>query len=228
VAEGRTLWERLTGANKPVPVEEKFANPARVKIGGVLTLKTIDLMGLVFTVRSREEWTRQVNGNTRTFTDYRLLARPHDGEDVEILLRMIPIANPDPIAKLTHNCVALRKFFECGWDNEDERNGLLEGLNDPKGQMLFAAGTPEQKTFLRINGKEAFDCDVAILADLDGNGKVEENEVRHKKYRMWDFFCKSTLDGQIVTEFLYVHQDLDDKSFVLWLGEEIDLTKIVA
>jgi len=216
----------MTGQNKPVAVEDRYENPAKVKVGGILTLDTIDLSHLLFTVRDRQQWTRYVNGNKRTFTDYRLLARPHDGEDVEVVLRMIPIENPDKLAKLTHNCVALRPFFYCSWANEAEREGILEAVNDPAGELVYERGTPQERTFYRINSKEPYECEVAIISDLNNDGKIEENEVRQAHYLMWDYYSKTVKDGQEVYEFLYVHQDQDSKDFVMWIGEEIDLTRI--
>ena len=223
---GRTLWDRMTGANKPVAVEAgqadlQFQNPAQVKVGGVLTLNVLDLRDLLFTVLEIQNWTRLVNGNKRVFTDYKLLARPHDGEDIEVILRMIPIENPDTVAKLTHNCVALKKFFECSWSDEDERAGLMEGVSDPKGKLVWMKDTPEEKVFWRINGLEAFDCAVDIM-----DAHWDTDETRTEKYKLWDYFCKIQKDGQEVTEFLYVHQDQDAKDFAVWIGEEIDLTRI--
>jgi hypothetical protein len=227
--QGRTLWERISGSNKPVPVEQRYTNPANVKIGDVMSVNTIDHSHLLFTVKELWQWTRVVNGNQRLITDYKLLTRPHDGNDVEIIVRVIPRENPDPLAKYTHHFCVLRKFFECGWQDEAERNGILEAVSDPAGELVYQRGEPNEERFWRINSKLPYDCDVAVIADMNGDGKIEESEVTHARYKLWDFH-RETRDeaNQPITEYLFVHQDQDNKDFVMWRGKEVDPTLIRA
>lgn len=208
-----------------MPIEEQYANPAKIKVGEAMVLNTLDFSHLLFKVAEIQEWKRIVEGNTRSFTDYCLVSV--GDPDTQVILRMIPTSAASDAAS-THNCVGLTKFFECGWDNEDERKGILQGLEDPQGKMVFQAGTENEKVFWRINSKEPYDCDVTILADRNGNGKIEKDEVSHAKIRMWDFYCKNTKDGVEVTEFLYVHHDLQARDFVMWLGEEVNPKDIQA
>lgn len=231
--QGRTLWERMRGENKPVaevPMEQRYENPCKLKVGGVLSINTIDTSHLIFIVQTVEQWKRVVNGNKRIITDYRVRAVSHDGGGpVELLVRVIPRENPDPHTKYTHHFVVLKKFFECGWNDENERKGILEAVSDPKGELVWQAGTPEEAKFSRVQSLHTYDCEVAVLKDENGDGQVEESEVGHHNFKLWDFH-RETKDeaGQPMTEFLFVHQDVDSKDFEAWRGEEVDPSRIRA
>ncbi len=228
---GKTLWSYITGANKPVPesvVEDQYANPAKIRINGIVSLNTIDYSNLVFTVLDLWQWTRIINGKKRIITDYRILATPHNGgEPISLLLRAIPRERPDVANKFTHHYVVLKKFFECGYNDTDERNGILEAVNDPNGELVWQRDTPDEAKFWRIHSKTAYDCDVVIIFDENGDGKVDESEVSHRKYKLWDFH-RNTEDeaNQPMTEYLFVHQDVESGDFEAWRGEEIDQSRI--
>lgn len=219
----------MTGANKPVPVEAKYQNPAGLKVGGVMTINTIDTNHLFFTVQTVEEWKRRVNGKDRIITDYRVRAVQHDADPVELLVRVIPRENPDKLTKFTHHFVVLKKFFACGWGDTDEREGILQAVNDPNGELVWQRDTPDEARFWRINAKVPYDCEVAVLRDENGDGKVEESEVTHLSVRMWDFHRETKDEAdQTITEFLFVHHDLEAKDFEAWRGEEVDPSRVRA
>lgn len=218
----------MTGTNVPeakVPVEEQYENPAKVKIGGVMSVNTIDYSNLIFVVKELWQWNREINGNKRTITDYKLLARPHDGEDLEVIVRIIPRENPD--AKYTHDFAVLTKFFECGWDDEGERDGVLEALADPEGKLVWHKGEEDEQTFFLMN--KTLGLDVNVIADLNGNGEIEEDEVRDEKYDLY-VYARDTLDEakQPMTEFFFVQHDLTARDFAMWKGEVVDPSRIKA
>lgn len=218
----RSLWERITGTNKPVPqvpFEEQYENPAKLRIGGVISLNTIDYNNLVFIVQDLWNWTRVINGKNRAFTDYRVRAVSHDSrDDVELLIRIIPRENPEH--NFTHHFVILKKFFECGWQDEAERVGILEAVNDPNGELVWQRDTPEEARFWRINTKNAYECSVDI---------VLESEIDHQQYKLWDFH-RETKDeaNQPLIEYLFVHQNMGSGDFEAWRGEEVDPSRIHA
>lgn len=223
----------MTGNNKPVPevpMEDQYENPAKIRVGGVMSVNTIDYNTLVFIVQTLEQWTRVIEGKKRIITDYRIRAVPHDGGDaVNLLIRLIPRENPDPANKFTHHFVVLHKFFECGYNDVDERNGIMEAVSDPKGELVWQRDTPDEARFWRINTLAAYDCRVAVLRDENGDGKVEKSEVSNHNYKLWDFH-RETKDeaGQPMVEYLFVHQDTDTGGFEAWRGEEVDPSRIRA
>lgn len=231
-APTRSLWERMTSQNKSVPespLEDRYEKPAKIRVGGVMAVNTIDYSSLVFTVQDLWQWTRTIGGKKRIITDYRIRAVPHDGEAVELLIRIIPRENPDAVNKFTHHFVVLRKFFECGWQDEPEREGILQAVNDPAGELVWQRDTPDEARFWRIHTKSPYECKVAVLRDENGDGKVDESEVDHRRYRLWDFH-RETLDeaGQKMVEYLFVHQDQSAGDFEAWRGEEVDPSRIRA
>ena len=201
-------------------VEDKYYNPAKLKVGGIVSVNTIDYANCIFVVKEIWQWTRNINGNKRIFADYRILARPHDGQDVELIVRVIPRENPEK--DCTHHFCVLRKFFECNYDQEEEREGILRTVNDKNGQLVYKEGQPEEERFFRIHTPSAYYCDVAVISDTNGDGKVEEDEIHHEKWNLWDY-SRETLDeaGQPMIEYLFVQQDLEYKDFVMWRGEEV-------
>lgn len=229
--KSRSLWDRITGNNKPVPeipVEDQYENPAKIHIGEVMSVNTIDYSHLIFVVQNMWNWTRNINGKKHIITDYLVRATPNDGSDsVELLIRLMPRQHPDKANNFTHHFVVLKKFFACGWQDEDERNGIVEAVNDPKGELVWQRDTPDEARFWRVNANIAYDCDVAIIADANGNGKVEKSEVENRHYKLWDFHreTKDEVD-QTVIEYLFVHQDTDSGDFEVWRGEEINPSRI--
>jgi hypothetical protein len=195
-----------------------------------MSVNTIDYEHLIFVVKELWQWTRQIDGIKRIMTDYRIRAVPHSGGDaLNLLVRLIPRENPDVDNKFTHHCVVLKKFFECGWQDEAERIGILEAVNDPKGELVFHRGETDEAKFWRIHSNIAYDCVVAVLQDDNGDGKVEKSEVTNFLYQLWDYH-RETKDeaGQTMTEYLYVQQDTRNGNFEIWRGEEVLSSRITA
>lgn len=215
---GQTLWQRLTKGREVV--EFKYTNPAKAKIGSSFSLDVIGYRDLMFTLREIHDYKRTINGKTINFADYVLLARPIGKEDVEIRLRFMPVAVPD--AQLTHNIVVLTKYDEMGFNQ-----GLDGALRDTTGELIVTENSVDEK-YWRLNGHVLpYNADVAIVRDINNDGKVESDEVENVSVEYWDFSRITTDEAQQqYTQYLFVELDKDSKVQTMWRGEEVDPERI--
>jgi hypothetical protein len=189
--KGRTIWEMITGQNKPVPVEQQYKNPLNVQVGSVVSLKTIDFINDLFKVTKIRSWNREINGNIHPMTDYYL------NKEETLFLRAVPETGDVP-----YRFLILKEDLLLPWSNDVIE--ILEACTYGD-EFYIDRGTPQEQKFIRLGGAMPIPAQVYVLADLDHNGVLEEDEVKKVPITMWDY-CRTTLDeaDQEYTEYLYV------------------------
>lgn len=225
MAEGRTLWDRLTGANKPVLNEQKHWNPFKVRIGCTLHIDMLDYREAFYTVGSLEILDRGLG--RALMADYRLVGKLASKPE-SLILRTVPREGKGGSSKLDFRIIALNLFFECGWDDE-ARPGIMEGVNDKDGEFAINAGSPDERKYWRMHGlKGPEKATVKILEDDNGNGVVEDSEIKTRRIEQWAF-SRTTIDeaNQEVDEYLYVEKDTNTGWLQILIGREIPPERII-
>ncbi len=223
MAKGKTLWEMLTG-RWSTPVEFKFCNPLKARIGNAVMLNEVELRDLNFFIHEIREYRRTINGRQFLSADYVLLARPLHGADVLARLRLNPVADPDRAAGVTHDALLLRLYDETAY-NEDLHNVVKDTTR--KFQVLQDGRVQEE--YHRVNDVTgSYRAHVSVIRDANKDGKVEMNEVAAVDVEYWDYWREATDEaGQPVTEFLFVEMNTSDGWFQLWRGRAIDPQKVL-
>lgn len=233
---GRTAWEILMGKNKPKDVEFRFVNPLELRIGGNVTVNTIDFGRHMFNVEQIWAWDRNINGKTFPLTDYFLRS-----SEASVLIRVLPRDNPN--ADIKHHVLVMKQYYPENTDQPlgwcDESPAILEAANSDSGDFIRFAGTENEIKYWRVGGNIPIPCEVNIIRDLNGDKKIDETEVEKVPYTLWDFH-RETLDEaqQKMTEFLYIQLSGSfsppnkvrggDKTIVIYRGEEIPPDRIMA
>jgi hypothetical protein len=249
-----TLWEIWTGQEeKPEPLEMNFYNPYRVRVGNVFTLDTLDHSELSFRLRNLRQIKRRIGGQSFVHGDYNLLATPHGGEPVNVMLRMIPKENSSDhnVVLLTPNATYgvgmpdtegynqyLREQDELDVGERDNPQATQQDFifqqehidwfyNEALTKLEFydTDADGNEVTYYRVNDvQEPWEAEIAIVEDDDGDGTVEEHEIDYHNIRYWDFWTEFEEDGVKVTEWLIVE---DDNGYItFWKGRAIDPNRI--
>lgn len=209
------LYQKLFKAASGLLVEEKqeslIYNPVEAKVGGTMMIDDIDYVGLTFIIKKIKEY--EIGRNK--FTDYELLARPIDGEDVRLKLRVSP--NDDG-----YSLLLLRLYHESPFDQ-----GLYDVVRHK--DMKFVIDQEDlgiHEEFWRVNDiRSSHKATVKILRDIDGDGKVRADEVTKSNLEIWDFWRNTVLDEVELTEYLFVEMD-NDAMFQIWRGSAIDSERV--
>lgn len=226
---GRTFFQMLKGKLSS-PTELKVYNPLRLKVGDNVTIDAIDLRDLDFKVTAVREMNRETNGYKYQSVDYQLLGSPLGGSATEATsarLRLNPRTVPDPASGLTHNVLVLSLYYECGYKDAQDQ-GLIDAVNAGTGE--FEIDWKGQRKYYRINDLTTpWDANLKILEDLDGNGQVDDDEIRDQSIQYWDYHTE-LLDeaSQPYTEYLFIEQNPEDGWFQIWRGFEINPEKVIA
>jgi hypothetical protein len=232
---GRTGWEILTGKNKPKPVEGQYPNPLELKIGGNVTVNTIDYGRNLLTVGEIWSWDRKINGKTFNMTDYFLRSA-----GANVLIRVFPRENPND--ELKYHVLVMTQYYPkepgpLGWCEESP--DILAAADDVTGEFFNNKGQDNEEKYWRIGGKIAIPCTVHVIKDENGDGKIDTKEVSHVPYTLWDFH-RETLDeaNQKMVQYLYVQLcgkfvnpttvNGGDKTIIMYSGEEIPPQNIMA
>jgi hypothetical protein len=220
MAKGRTLWEMFTGKKDP-PVEEQYFNPIRAKIGNAVAINDLDLKSYDFLVREIRQYQRTIEGQQFLFADYVLRAQPLKGNEVVLRLRVNPAAKD--VAGLTHTVLVLRLYDELAYDKD------FHGVVTDTTKKIEVTEDGLTQTYWRINDvQSSYLAQVAVISDVNQDGKVEEEEVRKLQIEYWDYW-RETLDeaGSKVVQFLFVEMDKESGWFQLWRGEEINPQRVM-
>jgi hypothetical protein len=215
VSMGQTLWERLTKGKEPL--EFKYTNPAKAKIGCSFIIDSLDYKNLIFTLHEIIEYKRNINGKELFFADYVLIAKPigkwNGKEEVLVRTRFMPIEIPD--SQFTHNVILMTKYEEMKFNEE-----LDNVLRDNTGELLITDdSTGEEEQYWRLNDlKNSYHADLSI---------VTNQNVENKKVEYWDF-SRITLDeaNQQFTQYMFVEMDKYYKVQTMWRGQEIDTNSV--
>lgn len=209
----QSLLHRLFGREEPISNERKVYNPLRAKIGDSFSINRLDYRGKFYVFTSLVVLDR---GTGVLLADYNC----NDG-DSSLLLRTVP-RGAVVKDKLDIRILILSYFYECSWDDE-LRAGIMQGVSDPSGEFVINAGTADEKRYWRLYGlKDPQHVKATTYKDVNGNGIVDDNEVKTKELLMWAF-SRVTEDEakQEVTEYLYVEKDEETGWLEIYTGVEV-------
>lgn len=223
MARGKTLWEMLK-EKFTTPVESRFYNPFRARIGSAVSIDTVELRHLNFFLREIREYLRQIRGQSFYFTDYVLLARQLGGEEVLYRLRLNPMEDPGRVADITHHVLLLRREDEFAYDQD-----FHAVVTDGSGRFQVLENGEVTEEYYRINDlTEPHKARVAVIRDVNQDGKVEMAEVERHQLEYWDYWREvPDATGQPTTQYLFVEMDAQTGWFELWKGEEFDPQRIM-
>lgn len=218
------LWKE-----PPKPVEkaeeEKVYNPIGVKVGGVVKIDALDLREHRFTCKEIRELTVALGGKNYRMVDYVLLSRPIGKEDFRVRLRLIP--DDDSRSTVSHRSLVLQLYDELAYDeglhnvvnDSENKNFKIDDDSDPN--------NPVHDEFWRVNDVgSSYTADVKVLADEDGNGKVDANEVSSTQVEFWDYSRMTDVEGVETEEFVFVEMNKSDGWFQIWRGAEVNAARI--
>lgn len=220
--KGKTLWEMLMERFRSDPVEFRFYNPLRAKVGSFVTIDEFDLKDLDFRVEEVREYRREVGSQEFLSVDYVLLARPYGKDEVLRRLRLNPLDNPDRHGGLTHYALLLRLDDEMAYSED-----FHTILKDDSGDFQVLQDGVVQEVFHRVADlRKPYKAKVAIVKDADHDGTAEADEVERTEVLFWDYERDVTTPaGRTVKEYLFVEMDRDSGWFQIWRGDEIDMQR---
>jgi hypothetical protein len=204
-----------------VQPEKSIYNPLKVLIGRSFTLNDIDHTGLNFVCRELRESTVEMFDRINHFVDYHIYARTISGGSI---LRKLRVAPDKRSFDKPYRMVLFSLMDELAFDKNFEAvvrdgTGIFKVDDDEK-------NIHEQ--FWRINDvKTSYVANVKLLEDLDGNGKVDRNEVKSLGVEFWDYQRKSSFDGVDEIEYLLIEMNKVSGYFQLWRGKEISPYKVL-
>lgn len=215
-----TLWEMLT--KKKAIAEFEHYNPLHLRIGNTVKIDTIDTADLIFTLQSIREVTRRIDGEDHKFCDYDLTARPYGKDEARKRLRLIPREEKD--RNFTHD-VVLFEFREEFPYEEGFHDWLKNNFEVVLGDLN--PNDPDPPKYWRVNDlKSAWEAKTVSMRDEDGNGKIDDDELRKGQLTYWDFWRNVNDEGgNKVLEFYNVEMD-QDGMFSIWVGRLIDPLRV--
>ena len=214
-----TLWQILTKKKEEViAVENQHYNPLGVKIGSSAKIDTIDSEDMNFNIRSIQEWTRTIGDEDYTHADYVMVARPFGSGLVKKKIRLVPREDVD--GHMTHNTLLLNLL-----DDFEYHEDFHKQLDFESNQGEFQEG---DAIYWRVQDvREPYNAILKHISDLDGNGTVEEEEVKESKVTYWDFSRETEDEGKNkILEFYIVEMNEETGWFQIWVGSEIDQNRI--
>src|SRR5262249_54045381 len=154
-----------------------------------------------FAVRELREYQRTIRRRRFVFTDYVLAAKPLRADEVVRRLRVLPAGEADAAAG--PQVLLLRLFDEMAYS--DEVHGVV---TDPTGK-IEVTDNDVTETFWRIHDVTSpYKAKVAVVRDVDRDGKVMLEEVEKLELEYWDYW-RETDDAakQPVVQYLFVEMD---------------------
>lgn len=218
MTQGRTLWEMLM-SHFQGPVEFQYYNPLQAKIGSAILLNEIELKDLQFTVKEIYEYKRTINDKQFVFSDYVLLARPLNKDDLVLRLRVNPVADPTKVAGQTYQVLLLWPFDSLAYEE-----GLHKAVTDTTRKFQVIENGEVKEEYYRINDvTQAYRARVAIIRDADQNRRVDSSEVETMILEYWDYWRETNDEaGLPFTQYLFVEMSTANGWFQIWRGREID------
>lgn len=239
--KGRTLFDILSGRNKRdmTPLELQYHNPLDAKIGCTVCFDHEEGMsGINFVIEKIAVYETKLGRETFHHTDYHLKGTSLDTDGfIRLRLRLTPDENVAD--KMGHRIQILDLFDEKGWDEDLYdmlcENGGYDPDYDAEGETSYkdryddeGNELEELRQYWRVeNVPDPYRSDCTLLADLDGDGTIEDDELEHFSIASWDF-SRLTDDenGQEMTEYLTVEMDDDTRYFTFLRGTEIKAFQI--
>jgi hypothetical protein len=221
--QGKTLWEMMREKFSS-PVELDFYNPLQARIGNAVTINEIDLRDYNFFLREIREYRRTIGGKNFLFADYVLLARPLGGEDVVVRLRLNPVDDPERSGGLTHHALLLRLYDECAYN--PDLHAVVQ--DDTKRFQVIEDGQVTEEYWRVHDVGDSYQAAVAVVRDVNQDGKVEKSEVERQRLEYWDYWRDvPDVGGTPVTEYLFVEMDQGNGWFQMWKGSAVDPQRVM-
>ncbi len=188
---GRTLFQMLTGRNRKdmTSQELKRFNPLGLRCGSYISFDhDPDLKGNHFRIARLRVNAIEFDDDLFEYTDYELVGP----DSVRLTLR---VSNPDGNQEI---CLC-RTYMNLTYRRAEEM-GLVEALSDPQGefrilQEVDGTSIPDElvPVYWRVDDHtEPYTVRSSILEDRNGDGTVEESEIRETIHRLWDFHRDTT------------------------------------
>jgi hypothetical protein len=210
------LMDRVRG-----PVELRYYNPLRAKVGSSVMINDVELKDHNFFVKELREYRRTIGGQEFRFVDYVLLSRPLGGEDLWLRLRLIPLEGPDAgrVAGLDHNVLLLSLYDEVSYDED-----FYKVVTDSTRKFEVRENGRVTEEYGRVNDvTDSYKAEVAVIKDMDNDGKVDSDEVETVRLEYWDYSREIKDEaGQPLRQYLFVEMDSASGWFQLWRGQEAD------
>ena len=221
----RTLWEKFQERFRG-PAENAVYNPCGLKVGQRVALDVLDFRDSNWKVEAIEESKFRCGGLGFEHTDYLLaecLPNPRR-------VRLRGIQQPGGQYQLVLFTLYHEQAFDAGIEEHlknTDQTGVFECFED--GKLV--------KSYARIGGaKGAYAAVTRTVADRDGNGRAEHDEIVEGRSMIWDFWSEGVDEaGQPNTEYFVVVIDGGDKDgeavgdgwISMYAGTVIDLGRVV-
>ena len=223
--KGKTLWEmlqeRVHGHGKPNGngATIAFSNPLDLRIGSPVPMAFSNgplFADYDFTVREIREYTRRLEGQLFTFSDYVLRGVNRKTFDADqamtARLRVVPNqagAHDSLLLRLTDEFAFAEDFLAVLKDT----TGMFEVADDPAGA---------KDTFVRLNNlRDSYEAAVLVVAGTTNEGAAPPSHTSTVKLEYWDYSRDmATGEGHTAKEFLFVEMNSDTGWFQIWRGRE--------
>ena len=209
--------------------EALIYNPIGARIGSSITIDSIDCFGKHFFVTEIRDCATNIASHEFRMADYVLVARPLDGKDITIRLRVA--VDTTSTYGVPYKTMVLEQHDSLAYD-EGLHNVLKETDNTGKFQIDHEGA--DSDVFLRCGGvKGSYKAKIVIVGQEVAEVKagyplVMKDSTTEAGFEYWDFSRIVKQDGVDVDQYLFVEMNTDNGWFKLWKGCEIDPQKIDA
>ena len=234
--KGRSLFDVLTGRNQRdmTPLELQYHNPLEAKIGSTVCFDhEEDMSDINFVIEKISVYETEVDRKKFYHTDYHLKGMSLDTEGyIRMRLRITPDENVT--GEMGQRIQLLYLYDEKGWDEDLYdmlcENGDYDESYDDEGTVSFKVDyddegneLEEPRQYWRIeNVPDPYNSNCTLIADLDGDGTIEDDELERFPITSWDFSRLTDDENeQEITEYLTVEMDDDTRYFTFLRGTDI-------
>lgn len=241
--KGRTIWEIITGQNKKdmTPLELQYHNPLGAKVGCTLTFANRpEYAGVYFVIEKIVVYKTTIRNKDFFMTDYCCKGNARDWDKPErVRLRLIP--DEDSMNELGHQCQLLKVYADFDYDKEFEEYVQANGGHlpewDAEDEVTFKVNYEHYEDevameqpwrYWRVDDVvDPYEARATTLADDDGSGTIEDDELEHASVTYWDFH-RTAIDeeGEEITEFFNVERDDETGYFYMLKGTPIHARSI--
>lgn len=216
-----TLWQILTQEKTPTtPLEFEYHNPLKLRVGNQLKINTLELEDCMINVTSIREVRRRIDGVDYFVADYDITAKKPFGstdKPIKKKLRLVPLENKE--GSIDHSVLLLNLLDEFIYNKE-----FHEGLDYSQNQGEFKEG---DDMYWRVNDvKSEWNANTVTMTDRDGDGTLEAQEIKRGKLTYWDFWRETVDEGNNKILEFYIVEMNEDGYFQIWVGSEIDPTRV--
>jgi hypothetical protein len=219
--KGKTLWEmlleRLHGSTNGAGIA--FANPLDLRVGSAVAIAYAngpEFADYNFTAQEIREYTRRIEGQEFSFTDYVLRGVNTKSPDADDTLAARVRVAPNQAG--AHDALLLRLYDEFAFAEDflgvvKDTTGLFKMTDDKSGA---------EETFSRINDlRESYQAAVLVVSETTPDGKGATGKVSPIKVEYWDYWRDADIGGgKTAKEFVFVEMNSDTGWFQIWRGRE--------